>query len=707
MKFIFSFTTLLFVFLHFGVKSQNYGDKNFYLIDSLDLNQVSQRDKILIDSSLKIYHSTLVDTLEFEILQHLVDECWDNDIWPRYNQFLIERIKLKLNRNNSEADLNKSLYYLAGAISNLGFYQDQKGDLLMAIDRYHQGLMIYEHVDDKSGMATTLNNLGVIYSTIGDTSKALEYHRRCLDLKRDIKDLKGVSVSYNNIGSVYENFNQPFKALEYYRAALKVSADINDNRGIAMSNDNVGDIYYQQGYYSKAESYYTTSLKYWNLVGGQEGISTALNNLANVKLAVGDIEASKNYATESYRLAQSVGFPVDIQNSAKTLSNIARMEGDFELALKYMDVYNEMRDLLNNDRNSNFALRKSMQYEYQKETLKDSLEFQKEREISAIKLQKKESQSYALILGLFLFLILFLFGIRSYRRKQRDNYMIKKQKAEVEFQKQEIERQHVELATTHKEISDSITYAKRIQQAILPTKELINKFLKDGFVYFNPKEQVSGDFYWLEKVNHQGNDILLIAVADCTGHGVPGAMVSVVCHNALNRAVREFGLIEPAGILDKTRELVIETFNTNKFSMKDGMDIALVAIQHMPDKRVHLTYAGANNPLYILRQSSESELEILKANKQPVGIFETAREFTNQKTWLHPGDTFYLFSDGFMDQFGGPNGKKFKYSRFRQLLLDARSVAMRDQESIFRNTFEQWKGQLEQIDDVCVIGVEI
>jgi len=259
----------------------------------------------------------------------------------------------------------------------------------------------------------------------------------------------------------------------------------------------------------------------------------------------------------------------------------------------------------------------------------------------------------------------------------------------------QVNQQKLKLEIKNKEITDSLNYAKRIQQAILPPKSKINNHLKNNFILYLPKDIVAGDFYWLE----EKEDRVLFAAADCTGHGVPGAMVSVVCNNALNRSVREYNLTNPGEILDKTRELVIEEFEKSDAQVKDGMDIALCSI--IGDK---LEYAGAHNPLWIVRKGNLLET---KANKQPIGKFENLLPYTTHSILLEKGDTIYIFSDGYSDQFGGKKGKKYKTANFKKFLLSIQENSMEKQLSLLDAEFEKWRGSMEQIDDVCVIGLRI
>ncbi|MCB0476776.1 MAG: serine/threonine-protein phosphatase, partial [Crocinitomicaceae bacterium] len=221
--------------------------------------------------------------------------------------------------------------------------------------------------------------------------------------------------------------------------------------------------------------------------------------------------------------------------------------------------------------------------------------------------------------------------------------------------------------------------------------------------------------------DHLEHGTILIAAADCTGHGVPGAMVSVICNNGLNRSVQEFGLSDPGKILDKTRELVIKEFAKSEEDVKDGMDIALVSIEQQQEGGDNLAvpelvegqfscsklkYAGAHNPLWIIRKGA-SEVEEIKANKQPIGKFSHPEPYQTHELVLNSGDTLYIFSDGYPDQFGGDRGKKFKSGSFKQLLVAIQNEEMSRQKEILNKEFENWRGDIEQIDDVCVIGVRI
>lgn len=291
------------------------------------------------------------------------------------------------------------------------------------------------------------------------------------------------------------------------------------------------------------------------------------------------------------------------------------------------------------------------------------------------------------IIGSFIFiLILTVFVLYSYG-------LAKKANDELAIKNKHISKQKLVIEKKNKNILSSIKYAERLQHAMLPKTSHIDCFLNENFILFKPKDIVAGDFYWMEKKD----DTIFFAAADCTGHGVPGAMVSVVCIKALNLSVLDNSKISPSEVLNNTRDLVIEDFKKSASEVKDGMDIALCSL-----KGNKLQYAGANNPLWVIRNGEVLET---KPDKQPIGNYVKQNPYTNHEFELQKGDTIYIFSDGYVDQFGGPDEKKFKARKLRELLLSVQSKTMPEQKEIIDKTFEEWKGSLDQIDDVCLWGV--
>ena len=297
---------------------------------------------------------------------------------------------------------------------------------------------------------------------------------------------------------------------------------------------------------------------------------------------------------------------------------------------------------------------------------------------------------------LFIFLVVNFFKIQNTRQEQ----LLESKNKNLEVQKQLVMNKSELIEGKQKEILDSITYAKRIQQAILPADKTVQQLLPESFILYQPKDIVSGDFYWTA----QWGDHTMFAAVDCTGHGVPGAFMSIVGQNILNQAVNEHGLTKPGLVLNALNKNVSRTLGQNGADqIKDGMDIALCSYD---EKKMLLQFAGAFNPLWILR--GEEIIEI-KGSKFPIGSFldNTVQNYDNHEIKMLKGDIIYIFTDGYADQFGGPKGKKFKYKNLKKVLLENKHESMKRQKEILAETMETWKGELEQIDDILIIGVKI
>ena len=345
-----------------------------------------------------------------------------------------------------------------------------------------------------------------------------------------------------------------------------------------------------------------------------------------------------------------------------------------------------------------------VKYESQKKEQQLVL-MQKDKELFDAKIRDKQDSVDSLqntityfILAIVAFVIMLFYIIRSNLVRKKLNKELTEQKEVIEKQKVEADEQRALVEEKQHEIIDSITYAKRLQQAILPSLAAVKEHLPNSFVYYQPKDIVAGDFYWM----HTTKEAVFIAAADCTGHGVPGAMVSVVCSNALNRAVNEFNLADTGLILDKTRELVIETFEKSDAEVKDGMDISLMRIENLTGEK-QIQWSGANNSLwYVLN----NELIEVKADKQPIGKYSEAKPFTTNNLTFNELVTFYLFSDGYADQFS-PDDKKLMKKKFKDIVLSIQSLPMAEQKNYLEKYHDDWKANMEQTDDVLVIGIKI
>ena len=290
-------------------------------------------------------------------------------------------------------------------------------------------------------------------------------------------------------------------------------------------------------------------------------------------------------------------------------------------------------------------------------------------------------------------------AVEFFETQQENRDLILKLKQKVDEQEKIVEERTREVVEQSNRITDSIKYAKRIQDALLKKQDYESKHLPEHFIIYKPKDIVSGDFYWaLEKENY-----LYLAAVDCTGHGVPGAFLTLLGANLLNEINSTSQLLTPSQILDNLSLRVIKELSQDDGESKDGMDISLLRIDLDTNE---INWSGANSPLYLLLEKEE-EVKVIKGNKQPIGFSENVKPFTNHKLKLNSGDLIYLFSDGFPDQFGGENGKKIGYKVFRDFLVKISKQKISKQKNSIIEFFEEWKGEEEQTDDVCLIGLKI
>lgn len=652
-------------------------DKDWLLIDGVDYAKLHATDKYLLDSILPLYHKANQDSVRLSLLNSLIENCNDEALWPKYNDFML---KMAENGNGS----NFYLIYQAAALNNIGYDSDNKGDVNKAIDYYTRALKLREKAGDKKGIAESTNNLGSLYSYQNDTRAAIACYEKAVKLYEEIGDIQGSAQSLNNMGNGYNNIGNHQKAIEYNVKALHIQEKYNDKLGMSNSLDNLGIAYEEVGDTNKAIEYYSKSLEIREELGNKSSIAQSLYNLGDIYYECKNITKAKFYADKSFQLSKELGFPKQIEDAADLLYKIYQKENNPSKALEMYKLYIKMRDSTNGIELVRETT--SSKYKWQEEQVK--LKYEKETAVAAA---ESKRQRLFLILIAFSAIAIGIIALIVYKNLQR----YKKAKLIIEHQKELVEEKQ-------KEILDSIRYAKRIQDAVLKDQEHVSEHLPGHFVIFQPKDIVSGDFYWgLEKDNHW-----YVAVADCTGHGVPGAFLTILGTSFLNEINATDILLTPADILDKLRARIIKELSvTNKENneTKDGMDISLARLNLITKE---LMWAGANNPLWIVKANKKELIEI-PAHKQPIGYYPTLTPFPNHVIELQKGDTFYLFTDGYADQFGGEKGKKLKYKPVKNILLDASQESMDAQKQILLSYFAKWKSSYEQTDDICIIGINI
>ncbi len=629
-------------------------------------------------------------------------------------------------------DEEKNAYNKSLTISNIaGIYKYQE-DHQNAIYYYREALRLMKKSGSRKGLGISFNNMGLAFFSTNQNDSALFYMEEGLNIKRELGDKRSISYSLSNLSQLYEKMDNHGKASEYLNECISIQNEMGDKKGLANSKvalgdmlavkvgntdevvknyveafvtaNEIGDLYLKQLSSHRAAMAYYQRKDFENAAEYMYQYSMHKDSLYSTEKAKSFAEMQTKFDTE--RKEKEIAM-LNQQNAKKELqlsiANNERLkkEKDIEILNNDKKVKEVLLLKANTDKEAEIKQNEILKKDQllQSEILKKE---KAEKDILNVQNKKKEQQVYAFAIGSILLLGLLFFVFRSYFQKKKANALLESQNIEIKKQKEEIVFQSEIIEEKNKDVMASITYAKRLQDAILPSAPAWKSILPDSFILYLPKDIVAGDFYFIEKVN----DLIIVAAADCTGHGVPGAMVSVVCSNAMNRAVKEFKLTEPGKILDKVREMVIDTFSGSEQEVKDGMDISLAVINKKDNS---LKWSGANNPLLIVRKDENNIPFVfeINADKQPIGYSENLKNFNTHELDLLPHDTIYLFTDGYADQFGGQKGKKFKYNNLKNVLLENADTQLDMVKSKLFSSFENWKGELEQVDDVCVIGIRI
>ena len=664
---------IILTYLIFTLSVYSYAqdkNKDWYLIDGIKESALSPDDKILLDSILPLYHKTTSDTVKLAYLNTLTENLGDDKLWPRYND-----VMLALSENKPQ---KVYLKYYGAALNNDGYLVERKGNIALAINRYLKALKLREQAGDKYGIAETLHNIGLFYKNREDTGKALEYLLKALKAEQAINNKTTITTTINNIGDIYLKQQRYTEALNYFKQSLKIAEQSADKKLISGTYTRLGTAYTAFKEDKKAIQCYTIAIANAQEAGDKDRLEFAYIELSKLYLKEGKYALAEKYALLSNQIGIDLGYPKIIRDATELLYEVYKKEDRSKDALLMHEQYIQMRDSVNNNEQTKIL----STIEHDAKEAQIQLEHEKETAIAATESRRQKTIIYSVsgILVLVLFSSLIIY--KEYRQKKKAHLLIKKQKEEVEH--------------SRKEIIDSINYAKLIQQAIFKEEEHISEHLPPHFIFFKSKDIVSGDFYWaLEK-----GEYLYVTAADCTGHGVPGAFLTMLGISFLNEINAKEEMLTPAEILNQLRDKLVKELGKEGHT-KDGMDISMIRI-HLKNKE--LIWAGAYNPLWYI---SNKALHEIKADKQPIGYSEKPMPFTDHVLHLNPTDTLYLFTDGYADQFGGTSGKKFKYKQLSELLLANYHMSMEEQKEMLNTQFENWKGKLEQVDDVTLIGIRV
>ncbi len=681
---------ILFGCFQLGVRSQYVPLNSELRLDSIIYADLYTAEQDLVDSCLRSFDEEELDSLKLLKLHYLIENSLSDEVWTFYNRQLNTLVNNKLKQNLGVKEERFYKILLAECLNNYGVEYNAKGDVALAISYHQRSLKIREKLKYKPGIANSYANIARVHLWQDNFTSAQKFFDLSLGLYLEIKDTLNIAKSYNYLGYLAKLKRDEKTALDYYFQGLKLREKINNQNGIAQSLTYIGEMFEDKNDLDSALYYYNKGLKIDYEIGEQNGTVIGHQRIGRIYMKKSNLDSAEYHLLKSLQVSETIGYAGHIRENSRLLSDLYTKKREWEKALNLLKRYIKMADSLENKNIKKALIQQELEFNYDRKKLADSLRFKEKERIKSLQIKSQKAtmkvqrtQLYLSIMALVLLVFLAIYIYRNLRNQKNANEIIESQKLKVE------EKQL--------QILDSIAYAKRIQSAILPPMALIKENLPNSFIVYKPKDIVAGDFYWMEEKDGK----VLFAAADCTGHGVPGAMVSVICNNGLNRSVREHGLSDPGEILNKTREIVISEFEKSEEEVKDGMDVALCSLDGN-----RLSYAGANNPLWIIRKGSE-EVEEIKADKQPIGKAEEFKPFTTHEVLLNEGDSIYIFSDGFADQFGGDKGKKMKSKNFKKLLLSVQNEPIPTQKRMIDEAFKKWKGEHEQLDDVCVIGVRI
>lgn len=666
-------------------------------------------------------------------------ELSDSNLYAN-NKLAMEYAKqaFKLSKKlNSKTGMGTSLYSVGNIYYTMGEFDN-------ALNCFQTALLIAQSEKNKGLLRNVYSGIGLVYLSQSDLPISLEYLLKALRISEEIKDEKTILHDMANVGIVYLEMKNYSEAIKYYTSVL-VMAEATNNKLLKMNQlTNLGTVFAEQAmntvltktkidllnkalenyqkalvisqettninieivillnlaalyselyelvknpkekkeFKEKAQEYFISVLELSKKYENQYYLACIEGNLGNFYRNTGEFKKAEFHLKTALEISKSLNALSLVKDHEKYTYQLYDTIGNYRKALEHYKNFISVRDTILNEEKAKSNMKLQMQYEFDK---KEALSLaDKKREIQVLKeKEKRQAIFFYSAIGGFLALVVIAFLIfRNLKQTRLQNKIIQ---------------------SKNKDILDSITYAKRIQEAILPSEHIWKEALPDSFILYMPKDIVAGDFYWMEIITEQQNyRNIIFAACDCTGHGVPGAMVSVVCANALYKAIIEEGITEPGKILDRTSEIVVEKLNRNNEDIKDGMDASLCTLELNENNTIQ--WAGANNPLWIIRNK---ELIEYKPNKQPIGKMDNSQHFTTHAINLIKGDIIYIFTDGFADQFGGEKGKKYMIKNVKKLLLSIAHLPMPEQKQKLAEEFAVWKGSNEQVDDVCVIGVRI
>ncbi len=694
-----------------------------------------------IDSLLKELPKSREDTNKVNLLNELSFNF--GRINPdEGNKFAVEGLELA-----------KKLKWKLGeskVLNSLGSLYYSKSDYSAALDYCKKALKISEELKNKNGIGKNLGNIGIIYSSLYDYPKALEYYQKALKIAEELNNQSMISTNLANIGVIYREQNDYTKALQYYHRALKISEEQGDKSNTGLTLGNIGNIYRDKTDYAIALQYYYRALNIAEELGDKSSIARNLGNIGNIfhfqfdyanalkflhkalgivdelgdKRSIGiwlgniggiylqltqdttiirienqnlgislnkqyNLEQALNYTNRAIEISKEIGDDGNLISCYDNLGKIYLQYGDYENAFKYNIKKSDLKD-------SVFSKEKTKEITILETKRENEL---KDNEIKILQAEQKAQklQTYLLYGGILVFIGAFITAYIGFRHKKILSEILAVQKNEIEEQKDIVELQKSLVDEKNEQIYDSIRYASTIQHAILPWDSTLKNAFPEHFIFYKPKDIVSGDCYWFQEID----GIKFLAVIDCTGHGIPGSMLTVIASSVLDDAVLSKRLTDTGEILTYMNNKVTEVLNQRLLEnqMKDGMELALVAISD-----TSVQFSGAGRPLY----TKNGTFETLKTDRRGIAGQSEDNDYKFNTIEINKTENsiLYLTTDGFPDQMN-EDSKKYSTKRFVSLLESISDKPMEEQSQILEYEFNSHKGNRNQIDDITILGVKI
>lgn len=691
---------LIFAFYFFDGSSQN--------IDSL-LNVInnsktdSAKITIFINRIIEPYRvaGNIEKALEYyEKAKHYCDneKRLQINLGVEYVHILIAQEKYELatdsiNKIMVQAIKIKNLPAQANSLRAKALIKLYSGEYEKAAELYYDALLVWQETGSFQNFAVGYSDLGMINYYLGHFDKAANYWEKSAAIYKIKNDKSSLAGNLGNLALAYIELKNFYKAELSLKEAIEINLEEKKYTNLASAYTNFCKLEYQKKNIPKAIEYNNMAMEYYlkNKDVGQ--LSNGYSNGAELARSIKKYDEALVYINKAFEYENLRENKNNLNALYLNRAAIYYDIGKTKEAYEDLEQHITIKDSLINSDNQKAISELEKKYELSEKEKENQLLNEKLR-VNEVESSRQQITIFLIAIILLIVAVVVFVLVKQNRQKNKINLELGEKNNIIEEKNKLVEAQH-------KDITDSIKYAERIQSAILPPDKLVQSTLPNSFVYFKPKDILSGDFYWMEETASH----IFIAVADCTGHGVPGALISIINSNLLNKAVLEKNLNDPADILNAVNGWLTQVLHQsfNEDIVKDGMDVTLLAINK---NNKEVVFAGAMNSIYVV---SENSLNEYNGNKFPVGAFieDKPQNFISQKVDLKQNDIIYLFTDGFPDQFGGPSGKKLKYKALKELLISVSSLPVLDQKEKINTAFHQWKGDYEQVDDVCLIGVRV